>query len=66
MRSDILTFSKIGGACIECCVQITGLHPDAVRYAVVVMAAVIVRIRREGASEWIDPGTRADAVLATI
>src|SRR5262249_40521534 len=65
-RGHILRFSKVGRALIKRCVEVVGFHENPVRYAVVVVAAVIVRIRWKVASEWIDPGTRTDLGLVPI
>jgi len=61
MRRDVCCFGEIGRARIERCVQIIDLNNDPVRYAVVHMAAVVVRVwvRGEEAGERIDPGARA-------
>ena len=59
-------FAKIGRARISPWHQITRLHQDSVRYAVMNVPAVIVGVRRERSGERIDPGARADAVLVAI
>ena len=60
MRGDILRFGKVGRARVERYVQIIDFNNDPVRYAVVRMAVVVIRVwvRWEEASERIDPGTR--------
>jgi hypothetical protein len=65
-RGDILRFGKIGRALIKCCVEIVDFHENAMRHAVVVMTAMIVRRRRKVASEWIDPRARTNLVLIAI
>jgi hypothetical protein len=66
MRSDILTFSKISGACIERGVQIIDLNSNSVRYSVVAVAAVVIRSIRKLPGKWFDPGARTDAILLCI
>lgn len=56
MRTNVGGFSKIGCARILRRVQVAGLDPDPVRHAVMVVAAVVVGGRWEGASKGIDPG----------
>jgi hypothetical protein len=56
MRTNVGGFSKIGCARILRRVQVAGLDPDPVRHPVMVVAAVVVGGRWEGASKWIDPG----------
>ena len=65
-RCDILRFSKIGRALIECCVEIVDFHQNPVRHAVVIVTAVIVRSCWKVTSEWIDPRARANLVLVTV
>jgi hypothetical protein len=66
MWSDILCFGKIDRPLIEGCVQITGFNKNAVRYAVVGVAVVIVSSRLKDARKRIDPCTRTDLVLIAI
>ena len=66
VRADVSGFAKIGRTRILCWVQVAALHPDAVRDAVVLMAAVIVGVRWKGSGERIDPGARTDAVSVAI
>jgi len=66
MRSNISGFGEIDRALIHCCVQVIDLHKDPVRYAIMGMAAVVVRGRWKIASEGINPGTRSDLVLRAI
>ena len=65
-RGDILRFSKIGRALIECRVEIVHVHENPVRHAVVVVPAVVVRSRWKVTSEGIDPRARTDLVLVAI
>ena len=59
MRGDILSFGKIGGARIERCVQIIYLTNNPVRYAGVVVTAVLVaEFDGKVSGKRIDPGTR--------
>jgi hypothetical protein len=58
VRSDILRFGEIGRARIERCVQIINLNQNPVRNAVVCMAAVVVRCRREFPCKGINPSAR--------
>ena len=63
MRGHVLRFGKIGSrALIECGIQIIDLNQNPVRYAVVAVAAVLIRRRWKVAGEWIDPCTRTDLV----
>ena len=66
MRADVGGFAKIGRARISRRHQITRLHQDAVRNAVVDVSAVVVGIRWERSGERIDPGARADQVLVAV
>ena len=66
VRADVGSFTKITGARILRWDQITRLHQDPVRHAIMAMAAVIIGGRRKGTGERIYPGTRADAVLVTV
>ena len=66
MRADIGGFAKISRTRIFARDQITRLHANPVRHAVVMVAAVVVGIRWEGTGKGIDPGTRADAVLVAV
>jgi len=56
-RCDILRFGKIGRTLVQRCVQVIDLNANPVRYAVVIVAGVVVGIRRKVAGERIDPGT---------
>ena len=55
MRADVGGFAIIGRAWIPPWDQVTRFHQDPVRYAVVDMAAVVVRVRWERSRERIDP-----------
>jgi hypothetical protein len=63
---DVLRFSKIGRALIQRGVEVVDFHENPVRHAVVVVAAVIVRIRWKVTGEWIDPRARTDLALVAI
>jgi len=56
-RCDILRFGKIGRTLVQRCVQVIDLNANPVRYAVVIVAGVVVGIRQKVAGERIDPGT---------
>ena len=64
--SDILRFGEVRRAWIQVLVQIIDFNPDPMRYAVVRMAAVVVRGRWKSAGEGIDPCARTDAALVSI
>jgi len=66
MRADVGGFAKVGRAGVLPRDQVTRLHQDSVRYAVVIVAAVVVRVRWERSGERIDPCTRTDAALVAI
>ena len=55
-RGDILGFSKVCRALIKRRVEVVDFHKNPVRHAVVVVAAVIVRVRWKGPGKRIDPG----------
>ncbi len=57
-RSNVCRFGEIGRAGIERRVQVIDFNNDPVRYAVVHVAGVVVRVwvRGEEAGERIDPG----------
>lgn len=61
MRGDVLTFHKIGRSRVERRVQITDLNPDPVRYAVVVVAGMVIDnvSRGKEAREGVYPGARS-------
>ena len=65
-RGDILSFSKVGRALIERCVEIVHFHAYPVRHAIVIMPVVIVCIRWKVTSERVDPGARTDLVLVAV
>src|ERR1700757_3391161 len=54
-RGDILRFSEIGGALIERGIEVVDFDEKPMRNAVMIVAAVIVRIGWKATSEWIDP-----------
>jgi len=64
--SDVFRFSEIDRPLIEGCIQITGFHKNPVRYAIVHVVAVVVRVRRKVTCERIDPGTRTDLILVAV
>ena len=64
--SDILRFGKVGRAWIQVLVQIIDLNSDPMRYTVVCVAAVLVRVRQKCAGERIDPCARTNAALVAI
>jgi len=66
MRGNIGCFAKVDCTRILPCVQVSHVNQDPVRYAVVRVAGVVICGRGECASERIDPGAGADAVLVTI
>ena len=66
MRGHVLRFDKIARAWVQCGIQIIDLHQNPMRYAIVVVAAVLVRRRWKVAGKWIDPCTRTDLVLVAI
>ena len=66
MRSDVLRFGKIRRTRIQRCVQIINVNSNPVRYAVVVVAAVIVRVRWKDARERVHPRAGTDLVLVGI
>ena len=66
VRGHVLRFGKIARAWIQRGIQIIDLHQNPMRYAVVVVAAVLVRCRWKVAGKWIDPCTRTDLVLVAI
>jgi len=62
MRSDVLTFRKIGRSSVERRVQIIDLNPDPVGYAVMVVAVMVIGNvvpRGEKAREGVYPGARS-------
>jgi hypothetical protein len=66
VRSGIFRLDKVGCALVHCCVQVIDLHKNPMRYAVVVVPAMVIRVRWKVTSEWVDPGTRTDLVLVAI
>jgi len=66
MRANVGRFAKIAGSRILAWDQITRLHQDPVRHAIMAMAAVIIGSRRKGTRERVNPGARSDAVLIAI
>ena len=66
MRSNIGGFANIGRARILCCVQVSHVNQDTVGNAIVIVAGVIVSVRREYSGERIHPSARTDQVLVTI
>ena len=60
MRSDVLTFHKIGRSRVERRVQITDLNPDPVGYTVVAVAGMVIGNVPGGeeAREGVYPGAR--------
>ena len=66
MGTDVGGFAKIAGSRILPWDQITRLHQDPVRHAIMAMAAMIVGSRWKRTRERVDPGARADAVLVAI
>jgi hypothetical protein len=66
VRADVGSFTKITGSCILRWDQITRLHQDPVRHAIMAMAAVIISSRRKRTGEGVNPGARPDAVLIAI
>jgi len=66
MRADVSRFAKIAGSRILRRDQITRLHNDPVRHAIMAMAAMIIGGTRKRTSERVNPGARADASLITI
>ena len=61
MRSNVLTFHKIGRSRVERRVQITDLNPDPVGYAVVAVAGMVIGNVPGGeeAREGVYPGARS-------
>ena len=66
MRADVGSFTKIAGSRILPWDQITRLHQDPVRHAIMTMTVMIIGIRRKRTSERVHPGARADAALVAI
>ena len=66
MRANVGRFAEIAGSRILRWDQITRLHQDPVRHAIMAMAAVIISSRRKRTREGVNPGARADAVLVAI
>ena len=66
MRANVGGFAKIGRARILRCVQVSHVHQDPVRYAIVDVAAVVVGAGWERSGERIDPRARTDQVLIAI
>lgn len=54
-RGNVSSFAKIGGARILRRDQVTRIHQDPVRYGVMIVTGVVVRVRWESSSEGIDP-----------
>jgi hypothetical protein len=61
-------FAKIGRARVLGWDQVTRIHQNSVRYGIVVMAGMVVRIWVLGiiAGKGVDPGAGTDLVLITI
>src|ERR1043166_7164816 len=66
MRADVCRLSKVARPSVLRGVEIANVHPDPVRHAIVTVAAVVVRIRREISRERIDPCARSDLVLVAV
>ena len=66
VRTKISGFAKISRTRILRCVQVADVNPDPVRYAIVMVARVIVGARWKRSGKGIDPGARADTALAAI
>src|ERR1700746_2331812 len=66
MRANVCGFSKVTGAWIKALVQIIDIHANPVRHAVMVVAGVIVRVRRKRSCERIDPGARTQLALLPV
>ena len=64
--SNILGFGEVRRALIQGLIQIIDFNPDPMRYAVMRMAAMVVRRGWVRAGERIDPGARTDPRLAAI
>ena len=64
--SHILGFGEVCSALVQALVQIIDVNPHPMRYAIVRMAAVVVRRGWISTGEWIDPCARTDAGLAAI
>jgi len=64
--ANVCRFAKIACPLIERCVQVANLDPNPVRHAIVVVAAVVVGGRWEGARKGIDPGAGTDATLIAV
>jgi hypothetical protein len=58
VRSDVHCFSEICRALVERGVQVIGFNDNPMRYAIVHVTGVVIRIRRVSAGERIDPGAR--------
>ena len=63
---NILGFGEVRRALVQVLVQIVDFNPDAMRYTVVRMAAVVVCGGWISTGEGIDPCARTDACLAAI
>jgi hypothetical protein len=66
VRGHVLRFDKIARAWVQCGIQIIDLHQNPMRYAIVIVAAVLVRRRWKVAGKWINPCSRTDLVLVAI
>lgn len=66
MRADVGSFTKIAGSRILPWDQITRLHQDPVRHAIMAMTAVIIGSRRKRTRERVNPSARADAALVAV
>jgi len=65
-RIQVLRFREIRCTCIECCVQISDINANPVRYAVMCVAVVIGRGGRKRAGKRIGPGTRTQQVVPSV
>lgn len=64
--SDILCFAKIRRAGIQGCVQIVNVNAEPVRYGVMIMSGVIIRVGWKRACKRIHPCARTDLVLIGV
>ena len=66
VRANVRRFTKVARTWIHYCVQVSDVHADPVRHAVMTVAAVIVGRRWKRTGERIDARARAEAVLTPI
>src|SRR4029450_10979680 len=66
MRADIGGFAKIGRTRISAWDYITRLDTNPVGHVVMLVAGVVIGVRRKRSSEGIDPGARTDQALVAI